>query len=142
MWPVFVTALGGVVGACLTFIVGRDDSRTGRLKLRLQLHGRRMKVFRETMEFLTDVYANRKIDEPRWVRFRETTNESYFLLGKDIHQFLLQINEKAAKLEFTSDQKEKDALRKWVRDQCDMVFEIFAKHMSLVEWDNAGGILR
>jgi hypothetical protein len=129
---ILLTAVFGL----LTYSLGRYNSKTERLKIRLQLHDRRMIVFRETMQFLTDAYADKEMEWARWVRFREIANESYFILGKDIHEFLLKMNAEVSHLyaaKKKEDNKEIGELRKRIEDQCVKVFGVFAKHMSLVE---------
>jgi hypothetical protein len=127
--------LTAIIGL-LTYMLGRYNAKTERLKLRLDLHDRRMKVFQETMDFLIETYKGGKNDMPQLIQLELARRESYFLFGKDIFQFLYEIRKKAVELETAiknNDAHQAIELRKWISDQCDSAFVIFAKHMSLTE---------
>lgn len=140
-----LTALVGLLG----YLVGRYQARTDRLKLRHDLYDRRMALVTATMEFIAGIVREGNTDFPKIVMFNRATQESYFLFGTEVHDYLHEMHKKAVdlmslnkKLHHTAlpiGEERSDAadevckLSVWFGDQFDVARRKFAKHMSLVE---------
>jgi hypothetical protein len=145
---VCATMLTAAVGL-LGYFVGRQQAKTERLRLRHELYDRRMKIFRATMELLVHVVRKSNINLPELLEFNAATNESYFLFGREIYDYLFELHCKAADLDSAHVQlhdsnpvlgeergkviKDKTELVKWFGKQFDIAREKFAQHMSLHE---------
>lgn len=144
-----VTALVGLIGAHWGYCVGKDQANIERQKLRHDLYDRRMTIVRATMEFIAGIVHEGKTDWPRIVEFNRATQESFFLFGSEIHDYLHEMHKKAVDLmalneklhhinlpigkERTEAAHENAKLAIWFGDQFDEARKKFAKHMSLTE---------
>lgn len=138
-----------VLIALLSYAAGRYQARTERLRLRHELYDRRMKLFRGVMTLLSHILREGKIDLPQIFEFNVATQESYFLFGKDIYEYMRTIHVRAVNLRGLSQKletsnlpvgeersriaKEDSELLKWFDDQFDAAREKFARHLSLAE---------
>jgi len=144
-----LTCLVGLITGLLGYRVGKDQANIERQKLRHNLYDRRMVIVRATMDFIAGIVREGNTDWPKIVEFNRATQESYFLFGEEIHEYLREMHKKAVglmslntKLHHTSLPigKERteaaDELAKvsiWFGDQFDAARNKFAKHMSLAE---------
>ena len=121
--------------------------RLERIKFRHELYEKRLAIFNATMNLLAIVMRTSNVQMGDLIKFLQDTNQCYFLLGKDIADYLDEIYKKGVDLncrcEMISDSdlqagedrtryiKEKRELLKWFTDQLSVVKEKFAKQISL-----------
>jgi len=144
-----IGAMITVFVALLGYAAGRYQAKTERLRLRHELYDRRMKLFRGVMVLLSHVLQQGKVDLPQIFEFNAATQESYFLFGKDIYEYMRTLHVRAVDLR-TVGQKlaqqslpvgeersrladNESELLKWFGEQFDVAREKFSKHMSLAE---------
>ena len=89
-----LTPLIAVVAAYIAY----QQYRTNELKLRLDLYQVRFKVFRALMDFIGSVVSERNISAAVVRQFDAETNESSFLFGKDISEYLALVRGKAEEI--------------------------------------------
>jgi hypothetical protein len=145
-------ALVALLAAWLAFIPSKSQAKTERLRLRLELFERRIKIFQEVNTLITHILSKANIDEERILKFNRETNESYFLFGKEIYNYLWELHCKAVNLKslnlkldepnLTYGQERRETaealgkLLEWFADQLAISFEKFGKHMSLNEFSD------
>jgi hypothetical protein len=121
--------------------------RLEKIKFRHELYEKRLAIFNATMNLLAVVMRTSNVQMGDLIKFLQDTNQSYFLLGKDISDYLTEIYEKGVDLNcrcemihdstFQNDEertcciKEKTELVKWFYHQLTVAREKFAKQISL-----------
>jgi hypothetical protein len=68
------------------------------VKFRHQLYERRLAIFNSTMQLLAIVMRDADVQMADLLKFLQETNQSYFLLGKDIADYLDEIYKKGVEL--------------------------------------------
>ena len=72
--------------------------RLEQTKFRHELYERRLAIFNSTMKLLGIVIRTANLEMSDLIKFLQETNQSYFLLGKDIADYLTEIYEKGVDL--------------------------------------------
>jgi hypothetical protein len=121
--------------------------RLEKIKFRHELYEKRLAIFNATMNLLAVVMRTSNVQMGDLIKFLQDTNQSYFLLGKDISDYLTEIYEKGVDLNCRCEMihdptfqngeermrciKEKTELTKWFTHQLTIAREKFAKQISL-----------
>ena len=121
--------------------------RLEKVKFRHELYEKRLAVFSSTMKLLSVVMRTANVKMEDLIQFLQETNQSYFLLGKDISNYLEEIYKKGVDLEFLNEQLhqnglpvgeertrlagEKKELLKWFSSQMVILRRKFAVHLGL-----------
>jgi hypothetical protein len=142
----FAAALAPTTAVATIYIAYRQY-RLEQLKLKRELYEKRLAIFNSTVVLLAHIMRHANVDNATLFKFVADTNESYFLLGKDIHDYLWSLYVKGIELqslreklyesglpvgeERTRVAREKAELLIWFGNQFDVARETFAKHLGL-----------
>ena len=121
--------------------------RLEHIKLRQTLYERRLAIFNTAMELLSHIMQDADINMEQLFKFLAETNQSYFLLGEEISEYLTELYKKGVDLSTTNERlhhsnlpdgkertrlaHEKGELLKWFGEQFMVARKKFAKHLAL-----------
>jgi hypothetical protein len=121
--------------------------RLEHIKLRQTLYERRLAIFNSAMQLLSHIMQDADIKMEQLFKFLAETNQSYFLLGEEISEYLTELYKKGVDLSTTNQRlhhsnlpggeertrlaHEKGELLKWFGDQFTVARKKFAKHLAL-----------
>jgi hypothetical protein len=99
----FSTPVIAASAAVITFLIQRrqaktqeQQAKTQRLQHRLALLDRRMKVFNATLEFISKIVIEGKVDSHGIIfKFASETRECYLLFGSEIREYIDELSNKA-----------------------------------------------
>ena len=116
-------------------------------KLRQTLYDRRLAVFNSAMELLSVIMRDGNVGMEQLFKVLAETNQSYFLLGEGISEYLTELYNKGVDLHTTNERLhhsslpageertrlayENGELLKWFGDQFTVARKKFAKHLAL-----------
>jgi hypothetical protein len=121
--------------------------RLERIKFRHELYEKRLAIFNSTMTLLSIIMRRADVDMSDLIRFIQETNQSYFLLGKDIAAYMDEIYKNGVDFHFQNQKlhhsslpvgdertrlaEKNTELLKWFTDQLLVAREKFAEHLGL-----------
>jgi hypothetical protein len=121
--------------------------RLERIKFRHELYEKRLAIFNSTMTLLSIIMRKADVDMSDLIKFIQETNQSYFLLGKDIATYLDVIYKNGVDFHFQNQKlhdsslpvgdertrlaEENTKLLKWFTNQLLVAREKFAEHLGL-----------
>ncbi len=121
--------------------------RLEQTKSRHELYEKRLAIFNSTMKILSIVMRDADVRTSDLFQFLQETNQSYFLLGKEISDYITEIYKKGIALHFQNEKlhhsnlpvgeertrlaDENCGLLKWFGDQMLVAREKFVKHLGL-----------
>ena len=142
----FAAALAPITAVAMIYIAYRQY-RLEKLKWKHELYEKRLAIFRSTMELLAVIMRDGNVDIVTLSKFNAETSESYFLLGRDICDYLLEVYRKGVHLRTLNEKlqvsnlpigeertrlaDESGDLLKWFLDQFNVAREKFAEHLAL-----------
>jgi hypothetical protein len=131
------------VTAILAILIAWRQVRLERLRWRHAMYEKRLALFNSTMELLAHIISGNP-DMARLQKFLVDTDQSYFLLGKNLHNYLFNLYVKGIELQSLrekldhTDGKERECVAKakcklliWFGKQIEVARKKFAKHLSL-----------
>lgn len=127
--------------------------RLEKLKVRRELYERRFEIYTSTMKLLAHILQQGKAEDGQLFKFFGETQQSYFLFGKEIDDYLRHLYKQGCHLRLLYSKlydpsgmptllaheercrvaKEEGELCRWFSDQFDVAREKFAKHLRLDE---------
>jgi hypothetical protein len=135
------------ITAIVALSLAYAQHRLEKVKVRQQLYERRLAIFSSTMHLLAMVMRDANVQTADLFKFSRETDQSYFLLGKDITDYLDEIYKKGIDLycqtqtqqnsslpvaeERTRLAEQKGELVKWFGRQLLVARERFAPHLRL-----------
>jgi hypothetical protein len=121
--------------------------RLEKIKFRHELYEKRLAIYNSTMKMLSVVMRDADVSTADLFQFLQETNQSYFLLGKDVSDYLTELYKKGVTLHYQNKKlnqsnlpvgeertrvaQENCELLKWFGDQILAVRERFAGHLGL-----------
>lgn len=141
------------VTAIIALSIAYRQYRLEKLKLRRELYERRLAIYSSTMQLLAHILQNGKAENQGLFKFIGETHQSYFLLGKEIHDYLQHLYKQGCQLNLLEVKlydelgmptslaqpervriaNEKGELCRWFSDQFEVARDKFAKHLRLDE---------
>jgi len=88
-----------IIGALAVYIAWQQH-RTNRNNLRLNLYDRRYEVFDALMSLLAHIAQRVDVTDEQLYEFYRATNQSQFLFGKEISEYLEEISKNARNLQY------------------------------------------
>jgi hypothetical protein len=125
-----------------------NQYRIAQERFKLDLFDKRFSVYKGVQVFLKDILHKLKVDLSQIVQFREDTQDSVFLFGDDITEYLKKIDLKACELlglqeerknlpigeENSKKCKEQTELIRWFTDQLPELKKIFSPYLRFKTW--------
>jgi hypothetical protein len=122
--------------------------RIAQERFKLDLFDKRFSVYKGVQVFLKDILHKLKVDLSQIVQFREDTQDSVFLFGDDITEYLKKFDLKACELlglqeerknlpigeENSKKCKEQTELIRWFTDQLPELKKIFSPYLRFKTW--------
>lgn len=117
-------------------------------KFKLDMFEKRFAVYKGVQEFLTIIFQEAKFDLKQLFEFRRKTQDSTFLFGKDIAQYIDGIDKKALKMRTVAKQyeplpvgqqrselcEEETRLLRELIDDLPRLKEVFAPYLRFDKW--------
>jgi len=138
--------------AIIAVYIAYQQWKTNKLKVRYELYERRLAVFNAAMKLIAIVIQAGNPEQTQLLDFRAETNESYFLFGRDIYEYLDEMHKKARQLRSIKlkldrlekshavDEKERSQLIdedskvfEWFTNQFEVSRQKFSKYLELQE---------
>lgn len=135
------------ITAIVALSIAYRQYRLEQVKFRHELYEKRLAIFNSTMNLLATIMRRADVNLEELFLFLRETNQAYFLLGKEIADYLDEIyrkgvdlrsqNERIRHASFSDEQErvhliEKNTeLLKWLTNQLQISREKFAKHLGL-----------
>src|SRR5436190_14177129 len=91
------------VTAIVALGIAYKQHRLESVKFRHQLYERRLAIFTSTMNLLSVIMRDANVSMADLFKFLQETNQSYFLLGKEITDYLTEIYKKGVDLHFQNE---------------------------------------
>jgi hypothetical protein len=121
--------------------------RLERIKFRHELYEKRLAIFNSTMTLLSIIMRRADVEMSDLIKFIQETNQSYFLLGKDIATYLDEIYKNGVDFHFQNEKlnhsglpigeersrlaAQNTELLKWFTKQLLVAREKFEEHLGL-----------
>ena len=136
------------ITAIVALTITYRQYRLERVKFRHELYEKRLAIYDSTMRLLSNILRTGKVEFEELVQFLRETNQSRFLLGKDISDYLDELYKKGVDLECqnkmlngpdripTGEERTRLAhenceLQKWFGKQLTVAPEKFSVHLGL-----------
>jgi hypothetical protein len=144
---VLIGVLTAITGVFVAY-VGYNQYRISKERFKLDLFDKRFSVYKGVQVFLTYILHKLKVDLSQIVQFRVDTQDSVFLFGYDITEYLKKIDSKSCELldlqeerknlpvgeENSKKCKEQTELIKWFTDQLPELKKIFSPYLRFKTW--------
>jgi hypothetical protein len=133
--------------AVIATFIAVQQYRLSKIKTRFDLYQRRSSVFRCTMDLLTRITLERKVDNDALLRFARESSEAHFLFRSEVRKHLEELYRKALDLEMIGRKFEKkgenngtdlgllreqqEEIFAWFDQQFDVTREKFGKYLNL-----------
>ncbi|MEK7781210.1 MAG: hypothetical protein AAB370_06895 [Verrucomicrobiota bacterium] len=137
------------ITAIVALSIAYRQYRLEQLKFRRELYEKRLAIYDSTMKLLSVVLRKGDVNFIELVQFLQETNQSRFLFGKEIADYLTDIYKKGVDLEYhqkmlrehslpegeerTKHAHESCELSKWFGSQLTLAPEKFSVHLGLDE---------
>lgn len=135
------------ITAIVALSIAYSQYRLEKAKFRRDLYERRLTIFNSTLKLLSGVMRNANVEMNDLIQFLQETNQSYFLLGKDITDYLDEIYKKCVDLQYQNQKlhhsnlpigeernrlaEKNTELLKWLTEQLLVAREKFSTHLRL-----------
>lgn len=135
------------ITAIIALGIAYRQYRLEQVKFRHELYEKRLAIFNSTMKLLGIIMGRANVEFSELFAFLQETNQAYFLLGKEIADYLEEIYKKGVDLQsqkerirneaFKSDEDrnrlidENTKLLKWFTNQMLVAREKFSQHLGL-----------
>jgi len=145
--PILIPSVTALLVAIVTWI-GVQQHKLAKEKFKLDMFEKRFAVYKGVQEFLTIILQNAKFDLNQLFEFRRKTQDSTFLFGKDIPQYIDVIDKKALKMRSVAEQygplpvgpqrselcEEESRLLMELLDELPRLKEVFAPYLRFDKW--------
>lgn len=135
------------ITAIVALGIAYRQHRLESVKFRHQLYEQRLAIFTSTMNLLSVIMRDANIQLADLFKFLQETNQSYFLLGKDLTDYLTEIYKRGVDLHSQNERlhhsnlpvgeertrlaEKNGELLKWFLEQLTVARDKFSKHLAL-----------
>jgi len=144
---ILIPSVTGLLVAIVTW-TGVQQHKLGKDKFKLDMFEKRFAVYKGVQEFLTIILQEAKFDLNQLFEFRRKTQDSTFLFGKDIPEYIDGIDKKALKMHSVAEEyeplplgpqrsdlcEEKSCLLMELLDELPRLKEVFAPYLRFDKW--------
>jgi len=127
---------------------GVQQHRLAKNKFKLDMFEKQFAVYKGVQEFLTSILQDGKFSFDKFFEFRRKTQDSTFLFGKEIHQYIEDIDKKSLELSSVAEmykplpvgQERSELCRKETLllgeliDELPKLTEVFAPYLRFYKW--------
>jgi hypothetical protein len=99
-WTAYVSAILTPIVAIFAMFIARQQWNTARNKLRFDLFGERIKIYRATQRFLSMTMTNGRVDHSQLQTFLSGTRDTRWIVALEVEEYLTrEIYEPAIRLQ-------------------------------------------
>ena len=136
-----------IIGATVAWVASQQYF-LAREKFKLDLFEKRFAVYKATQQFLSDIFAEAKLDSTKLFEFRRDTQDAVFLFGDEIVEYLKTLDRKALQMRTLQRQfeplpvgeersrlcEEEGAIVKELSNELSRLSEVFSSYLKFRVW--------
>lgn len=122
--------LSSIIAVGLLYIAWQQH-QTNKNRIKMELFDRRYKIYLGVQKYLAQILRKQCITQGDFNRFAEAVISYDFLFKPKVNKWLNKLTQKATELHHTSDDKKREELLDWLKEQREAVRELFKPYMDL-----------